>query len=698
MLLGLVLLVFAVASQVTHCVDDDLTFCLTISNWTTTSSLVGTIQTKYTGWAAVAFGSNQMGGGVTAYVGWPGSKGATVISERKVVDTSMPAFVQDGTSAPIPQGINAQNTTGIFFSFVFPASQFPQTKSVDIIYAVASTAPSEPDSAQSSFTRHDTADTFSLSLTNSSSGADASGARPLVYSCADSQGTFCVTFDPSLSPSDNFTVATVQTYYTGWAGVAFGTRNMSGNAAAYVGWTGTNGSPVISERTVSANAMPSFVRQGTAVAIPQQAAAAMNGTGLVFSFLLPVSSFALSGRTNLIFAVANSGPSDPDLPNSTFSIHDSYGTLSVAATGADDAVDVPQAIASSSFCADARGTFCAVATRYSEYTVLTVYSVYTGWVGIGSGTGMAGSTMFVGWPSNGTVTVSQRVGTGHSEPSVAASAAFAPTDAPPGSVALPPATGVAFSIKLAQPAQGILSVARASPLIFAVSNASAQAPADPSSAFPMHSSYGLFALDVSGGPPGLGAGKTADGAALVLVHGLCMFAAWGLLAPLGIVVARYLKARQGSWHAALFCAVGLLSATGLILVEVYVSPAVSPQRLRFIGSRSAHAIIGTSVVLAVYPLQCILGCLSRSFGWLAARKAHRWIGALTVVLATANMHLGLAQYNASVVFLVLFWVWMLSVCLGGWYFGDVLVRGWLGPPLRKVFPANPQPEPQQANE
>ncbi|KAJ3337895.1 hypothetical protein HDU83_008443 [Entophlyctis luteolus] len=256
----------------------------------------------------------------------------------------------------------------------------------------------------------------------------------------------------------------------------------------------------------------------------------------------------------------------------------------------------------------------------------------------------------------------------------------------------------------------------ASPLIFAVSNASVEAPANPSSVFPMHSSYGLFALDVSGGPPGLGAGKKADGAALVLAHGLCMFAAWGLLAPLGIVVAQYLKARQvcvlptirflnrsvflerwqGSWHAALFCAVGLLSATGLILVEVYVSPAVSPQRPRFIGS--AHAIIGTSVVLAVYPLQCILGCLSRLFGWLAAREAHRWIGALTVVLATANMHLGLAQYNDSAVFLVLLWVWMLSVCLGGWFCGDVLVRGRLGPPLRKVFPANPQPEPQQANE
>ncbi|ORY40148.1 hypothetical protein BCR33DRAFT_370942 [Rhizoclosmatium globosum] len=92
-----------------------------------------------------------------------------------------------------------------------------------------------------------------------------------------------------------------------------------------------------------------------------------------------------------------------------------------------------------------------------------------------------------------------------------------------------------------------------------------------------------------------------------------MFIAWGVIPPVAIFIARYLKNVLGHrWYLShtglLIYGTGGLIVAGLVVIEINVVPGVT----RFVGS-STHGIMGTVVALALYPLQCLLGLRATTF-------------------------------------------------------------------------------------
>ncbi|KAJ3082481.1 hypothetical protein HK100_009664, partial [Physocladia obscura] len=315
--LHLIIQAVLVASQASHCVDNAGSFCITfVPSSTNASLLLATVQTKASGWAGIGFDATEMINGVSVVVGWMPSStgtGTPVVSERQITADVMPTFIRASPFAAVPAAaVTAMNGTGIAYSFFVLASVFPETGSLNMIYATSTTKPTTPDSPSSTFLQHDNAATFSLALNQSSAVQSNTNASLILTSvCADSFGTFCMTISnpPSsdtptantTTPQSFFLVTVTSLLYNGWIGVAFGTKTMSGGVPAYVGWLNSVNSTIVSERKVSAEVMPVFVEAGMTVSTtPAQilagieAAAAVGSSssslaGFVISFLVPVS-------------------------------------------------------------------------------------------------------------------------------------------------------------------------------------------------------------------------------------------------------------------------------------------------------------------------------------------------------------------------------------------------------------------------
>ncbi|KAJ3247473.1 hypothetical protein HDU78_004178 [Chytriomyces hyalinus] len=333
--------------------------------------------------------------------------------------------------------------------------------------------------------------------------------------------------------------------------------------------------------------------------------------------------------------------------------------------------------ASSKYCADSKGSFCVSASRSSELITFTVYSSQKGWVGIGTGSLMAGSTMFVGWNNaNGSApVVSQRSASGHVMPTPDSASVFTLIETPK-SLSLPATTALSFTFTVPISAK-LVSTTGPSQFMYGVSDAAPTAPSNPSSPFPQHSSFGAFTLDVSK----LGLETTGDVQAitqstLIFAHSLVMFIAWGVLPFAGIFVARYMKQRwEKSWYAIHWCLMlfgtGALTVAGLVAVEVNLGDGVA----RF--TKSSHAVAGAVLALGVYPAQVILGFVINAL-FDVERVAvpwwdhlHAWLGRLSGVLALVVMQLGLSLYGSSVGIVVGFWVWIVVVLVVGFgYFGE----------------------------
>ncbi|KAJ3239619.1 hypothetical protein HDU81_005600 [Chytriomyces hyalinus] len=198
-----------------------------------------------------------------------------------------------------------------------------------------------------------------------------------------------------------------------------------------------------------------------------------------------------------------------------------------------------------------------------------------------------------------------------------------------------PNTTIAFAFKV--PLNGsFISTAASSTFIYAIGSSPPASPSDPASPIQQHgSNYGGFSLDISR----FGVSKTATTGQytidLVLLHAVCMIAAWAILPPLAIFIARYLKDKTvhnwllGHTWILLFGTGGFM-IVGLVCIELHVSTPGS-QRLRFVSS--THGICGTVLAFGVFPLQCILGAVSRRLG--VARKG-AWIVSRSVAKLAAR--------------------------------------------------------------
>ncbi|KAJ3292416.1 hypothetical protein HDU79_001442 [Rhizoclosmatium sp. JEL0117] len=366
-----------------------------------------------------------------------------------------------------------------------------------------------------------------------------------------------------------------------------------------------------------------------------------------------------------------------------------------------------------SYCFDTRTTFCATGQRTNTSVTFSVTTSFTGWVGIGFGKQMDGSVVVVGWNNvnsttlNSRVTIDQRVGDGHSikqgdSSSSSLVSARLVANLPSTAPAKPSEKAIqfAFEVPLSRFAQ---SVDKPVDLIFGASNSAPPNPADASSVLTKHSLAGVFVLDMSGSAsspspssatnsisPSTGATatttttnnstSTTSTTNLILIHALCMFFAWTVVLPGGIFLARYLKYTIGpNWflsHGAIMLLVGLLSIGGLIAIQLNKTSGES----RFFAS--THGIIGTLIVLFLYPLQMALGVTTQQ-KFDPARssipvldKSHWWTGRTIALLAIINIHLGLSRNNCSIGWFVGFYLWILVVLLVGFAFiGERVLDG-----------------------
>lgn len=174
-----------------------------------------------------------------------------------------------------------------------------------------------------------------------------------------------------------------------------------------------------------------------------------------------------------------------------------------------------------------------------------------------------------------------------------------------------------------------------------------------------HTRFGSFSLNL------LSESSATASASPDIVHGYLMMISWLILAPFGIFIAAFLKAKLGVWwfrlHALIFTVafIAILAAFGIIVDFKGDSPHFA----------TAHGIIGL-VVIILTSGQVLLGVVIDQL-WDPERdyipwhdKLHWWQGRILYILAAANVIIGFlglsmtASAIASGVLLALFIVIM----------------------------------------
>ncbi|KAJ3067704.1 hypothetical protein HDU98_009106 [Podochytrium sp. JEL0797] len=555
--------------------------------------------------------------------------------------------------------------------------------------------------------------------------------------CAPSN-VFCASITAN-DASQSYSIS-VQTSLQGWTAIGLNTYGMAG-CTMIVGWLNSANAPVVSVRYSGGHYLPQPTSDSNI------ALGGSSSGGVSFSFSIP---YAMAGQyfgvqpgqpSNFIYASASAGPSNPNSASSGFGIHEYRGSFSMVIPAqrvqpvpppptavvippttaapvettaqaapassvtqvtttdsprvtllAPSAIptsvmnDLAAGVAVSTFCSDMTGTFCITASRAGENVTVTVQSSYTGWVAFGIGSSMTTAKMFVCWlDSSNNPFITQRDSAALIQPPISSLQQFSIASTP-ATVNISSTSKITFSLIL--PAS-LFNMNATTSLIYALSSSPPSTPNSPTSPFPVHSTRGVFSLDISK----LGtttSGEPTTTPNVLLYHGLCMFLAWCILPPVGIFIARYLKERLGHlWYklhiAIMFFGIASLMALGLLFVELYI-PEGAP---RFSGS-TPHGVMGMLIAFGMYPLQIALGYISNSLfdkerneiPWWD--KLHWMVGRLVVVLAVINVCLGLVLYGAGTGWVVGYWVFVGVVGVG-----FVVVEKRMGASVHVQKPASP---------
>jgi hypothetical protein len=149
-------------------------------------------------------------------------------------------------------------------------------------------------------------------------------------------------------------------------------------------------------------------------------------------------------------------------------------------------------------------------------------------------------------------------------------------------------------------------------------------------------------------------------------HGVMMATSWGLLIPIGIILARFFKHIGHAWFV-LHTAVNTV-AVALTLVAFIIAIVMAEED--FTQSRAVaatHAWFGLFVVIGA-TLQIPVGVLADRL-WSPDRVKtpifpdifHWWVGRITLALSSITVILGFFALEISIVWVIIFIIWILIV-------------------------------------
>ncbi|KAI9335764.1 hypothetical protein BDR26DRAFT_865732 [Obelidium mucronatum] len=511
--------------------------------------------------------------------------------------------------------------------------------------------------------------------------------------CDSKAENFCMSWIPQTVNSIKGVQITLSSPVAYYIGVGIGGTDMP-NTKLYIVHLSSTGTPILSIRKGMKDDLdPSFTPPANdAVIVPTPAEAILcgtcknNATAITATFWRPLSvttdplDVAISPTTNYIWATAHLMPvSNPDdLATVDYHPHTLQSTVKL------DMTVIPPPPSNSSLTGPSTASFTSPSNDFSitatrdpttQFVTISLQSTAQGYISVGLGAStMAGSNMYVGWINAGKVVLSQRTAAGHVTPTVVSAPLDATNAVPTIPSTVPVLTGAKITFSFAIPVSQI-STTGPTTFIYGLSNSPPSTPADAASSIAQHggSQYGSFSLDLtkSGKTEGSTSPSKIDTRLFKLIHGICMFLAWGVFPFLGVFVARYMKAKLGhTWYIIHLCSmIGgclLLSIAGMVVIELTVTGGQ-----RFITT--PHGILGTVITFGFLPLQTALGFIANHLFSPERERVpwwdqmHWWVGRLVILAALVNCYLGITAYSeAGVVWVGVYigWVVVMFVVLG----------------------------------
>jgi len=272
-----------------------------------------------------------------------------------------------------------------------------------------------------------------------------------------------------------------------------------------------------------------------------------------------------------------------------------------------------------------------------------------GWIGFGVGTSMIGGDLTMMWLNgNGTISLSRRMATSYSQIHPVPDQSV--VQLVPSSMNVYNGT-ISFSIIRPQILPESSLNANSTKYLWAYCS-TRPASNQTSPIFMRHGNLGKFNLGLVNGEDPYDS--------LVLVHGVAMFASWGLAVPCAIFYAS-IGRRWSSWvniHYGIQVFAVILNLVGFI--TGYLASAVHIV--------SDHQIIGVTMFIAFF-LQFFLGWLiHRLYNPKRTHRpirnhAHRVFGYAVEILALVEILLGFQDYNVSLELTYAYYAWLSVVGL-----------------------------------
>ncbi|XP_071723298.1 cytochrome b561 and DOMON domain-containing protein At3g07570-like [Rutidosis leptorrhynchoides] len=255
-------------------------------------------------------------------------------------------------------------------------------------------------------------------------------------------------------------------------------------------------------------------------------------------------------------------------------------------------------------------------------------------IGFSPNGGMVGSTAVVGWVANDGSATMKKYFLGGKTPSqvVVDQGNLQIMNSTSSIISLSSRIYLAFQLVINQPSQQ---------LVFAVGSNNNQAPAPPSFRLTVHRNQISVAFNYASGQ---GSQVSTSYSSLKRVHGILNAVGWGVLLPIGAMIARYLKHIGSYWlyaHSSIQLSGFTIGLAGI------VSGLILNDRIDI--NVAKHKIIGL-IVITLGCLQ-IIAILIRPSKDSKVRKLWNWyhhnVGRVLIVLAAFNVFYGVHLAHAG---------------------------------------------------